>query len=241
MRLTRFIARQVRVRPARMRARRAVASITFDDFPKSAWTIGGPVLARFGVRGTYYTAGNFCGRTVNGTVFYDQGDLGALVSAGHEIGCHGFGHQPTPTLDSDALAADLKRNAEFMAPFLGGAKLESYAYPFGASSVRTKKFYAPYFSNLRGVHPGINQGAIDLSQLNAVSLEMRSFSEEKLDAAITGALRNNGWISFYTHDVSDSPSEYGSTPAILALALERVAAAGIEILPMREAVAVALG
>ena len=240
MRLTRFIARQIRVRPAHMRARRPVASITFDDFPKSAWTIGGPVLARFGMRGTYYTAGNFCGRTVNGTLFYNESDLSALAAAGHEIGCHGFGHEPTPTLDSGTLAQDMERNAEFLKPFLGGAKPQSYAYPFGASSLRTKKFYAPHFSNLRGVHPGINQGKIDLSQLNAVSLEMRSFSSEKLDAAIAGALGNNGWISFYTHDVSDSPSEYGSTPEILALALERVAAAGIEILPMREAVSVAL-
>ena len=241
MRLTRFIARQIRVRPARMRAPRPVASITFDDFPKSAWTVGGPVLARFGARATYYTAGNFCSRVVNGTVFYDESDLSALAEAGHEIGCHGFGHQPTPALDSGALAQDMDRNAHFLKPFLGGGKPQSYAYPYGASSLRTKKFYAPHFSNLRGVHPGINQGAIDLSQLNAVSLEMRSFSSEKLDAAIAGARANNGWISFYTHDVSDSPSEYGSTPEILALALERVTAAGIEVLPMREAVFVALG
>jgi peptidoglycan/xylan/chitin deacetylase (PgdA/CDA1 family) len=241
MRLTRFIARQVRVRPARMRARRAIASITFDDFPKSAWTIGGPVLARFGVRGTYYTAGNFCGRTVNGTVFYDAEDLQALAASGHEIACHGFGHQPTPTLDTNVLAQDMARNAAFLKPFLNGGKPQSYAYPFGASSLRTKKFYAPHFSNLRGVHPGINYDRIDLSQLNALSLEMRSFSQEKLDAAIAGALANNGWISFYTHDVSDSPSEYGSTPDILTLALERTRAAGIEILPMHEAVSVALG
>ena len=46
---------------------------------------------------------------------------------------------------------------------------------------------------------------------------------------------------FYTHDVSDTPSEYGSTPAMLDGALSRVAAARIEVLPMREAVTVALG
>ena len=84
------------------------------------------------------------------------------------------GIRQTPFLSDDALAADTARNAAFLKPFLGGAKLESYAYPYGASSVRTKKFYAAHFSNLRGVHPGINQGRIDLAQLNAVSMEMRS-------------------------------------------------------------------
>ena len=240
MRLTRFIARQTRVRPARVAGHRPVASITFDDFPKSAWETAGPILAHFKARGTYYTAGTFCGRTVNGTQFYDEGDLRALSADGHEIACHGFGHQPTPTLTDSELEADRNRNADFLAPFLGGKKLESYAYPYGASSVRTKKFYAPHFSNLRGVHPGIIEGKVDLAQLNAISLEMRSFSREKLVAAIATAKANNGWISFYTHGVSDNPSEYDSTPAILTQALQAVTDAGIEILPMREAISAAL-
>jgi peptidoglycan/xylan/chitin deacetylase (PgdA/CDA1 family) len=241
MRLTRFIARKTRVRPAHMQGRRPVASITFDDFPKSAWEIGGAILARHQARGTYYTAGNFCGRTVKGTVFYDAGDLRALAAAGHEIGCHGYGHEPTPALSTEVLDADRRRNADFLAPFLNGAKAESYAYPFGASSVRTKKFYAPHFTNLRGVHPGINTGRIDLSQLNAMSVEVRSFTKEKLAAAIAGAQHNNGWISFYTHEVCDSPSEYGATPAMLDEVLKALAQARIDVLPMREALAVALG
>ena len=51
----------------------------------------------------------------------------------------------------------------------------------------------------------------------------------------------NGWISFYTHDVCETPSAYGSTPAMLEEVLKRLAEARIAILPMREAVAAALG
>ena len=241
MRLTRFIARMTNVRPAKMRASQPVASITFDDFPKSAWEVGGRILAGHQARGTYYTAGTFCGLRENGIQFYDESDLRALSAAGHEIACHGFGHEKTPFLSDEALAADRQRNAAFLKPFLGGAQLESYAYPHGASSVRTKKFYAAHFSNLRGVHPGINQGRIDLAQLNAVSMEMRSFTRQALTEAIAQARATNGWISFYTHDVCETPSEYGSTPAILEEVLKRLAEAKIAILPMREAVTVALG
>ena len=241
MRLTRFIARMTNVRPARIGARRPIASITFDDFPKSAWEMGGRILARHQARGTYYTAGRFCGRTEEGIVFYDESDLFALAAAGHEIACHGFGHEKTPLLSTEALAADRERNSRFLKIFLNGKSPESYAYPHGASSVRTKKFYGAHFSNARGVHPGINRGRIDLAQLNAVSLESRCFRKENLDAAIAAAMRDKGWICFYTHDVSDSPSEYGSTPAMLEMTLKSLAAAGIEILPMREALPVALG
>jgi hypothetical protein len=62
-----------------------------------------------------------------------------------------------------------------------------------------------------------------------------------LAAAIARALHNNGWISFYTHEVSESPSAYGATPAMLTEVLDRLAEARIEILPMREAVTAALG
>jgi peptidoglycan/xylan/chitin deacetylase (PgdA/CDA1 family) len=241
MRLTRFIARMTKVRPARIRGRRPIASMTFDDFPKSAWVAGGPILARFRARGTYYTAGGFCGRSVDGTQYYDESDLRALAAAGHEIACHSFAHQSAPELSDAELTQDMNRNADFLKPFLNGGRLESYAYPYGYSSVRTKKFLAAHFSNLRGTHEDIIAGTVDLAQLSTVSLEMRSFSQEKLDAAIARAKADNGWICFYTHGVSESPGRYDSTPAILAQALECVTRAGIEILPMREAVTAALG
>ena len=102
---------------------------------------GGPVLARHGMRGTYYTAGGFCGRTVNGTVFYDEDDLREMAAAGHEIACHGFAHQPTPTLTTDELAKDADaQHANSCKPFLGGEAPASYAFPYGRVSPRTKRF-----------------------------------------------------------------------------------------------------
>ncbi len=239
--LTSFVARTLVTRSARLAGHKPLASITFDDFPKNAWTEGGPILARHGVRGTYYTAGGFCGRTVEGTQFYDAGDLAELAAAGHEIGCHGFGHQPTPSLSDDDLEKDAARNRAFLRPFLKGGAPESYAYPFGRVSARTKRFYAARFASARGVHPGINVGRVDLAQLNVVSLESRCWNQGAIEAAIQNVLHSHGWLILYTHDVSDAPSPYGSTPKMLDWALGRVAAARIETLPMREALPVALG
>jgi peptidoglycan/xylan/chitin deacetylase (PgdA/CDA1 family) len=239
--LTSFIARKMVHRRARLAGHRPVASVSFDDFPKNAWTQGGPVLARHGVRGTYYTAGGFCGRTVEGMEFYDGDDLKALAAAGHEIGCHGFGHQPTPALSNAELESDLGRNWAFLKPFLNGKTPVSYAFPFGRVSPRTKTFYSARFASLRGVHPGINIGSVDLAQLNVVSLEARLWDQDAIEASIQQVLHNNGWLILYTHDVSDKPSPYGSTPGMLDWALGRVAAARIETLPVREALPFALG
>lgn len=239
--LTSLAARTLKVRPARLMGLKPVASISFDDFPKNAWTVAGPVLARHGVRGTYYTAGGFCGRTVDGTVFYDGEDLRRLAAAGHEIACHGFGHQPTPALSTAELAADAERNLDFLRPFLNGEAPVSYAFPFGRVSPRTKRFYASRFSSVRGVHPGINAGRADLAQLSTVSLETRCWNENAIEVSIQQALHDHGWLIFYTHDVSDAPSEYGSTPQMLDWVLSRLAELRIPVLPVREALPVALG
>lgn len=239
--LTSLSARSIKVRPVRLLGGRPVASISFDDFPKNAWTRGGPVLAKYGVRGTYYTAGGFCGQCLDGTVFYDQRDLQALAMTGHEIACHGFGHQPTPNLTTQELIGDTERNREFLKPFLKGQAPVSYAFPFGRVSPRTKRFYAPRFSSARGVHPGINSGRVDLAQLNAISLEKRSWNEKEIKAAIRRARHDHGWLILYTHDVSDAPSEYGSTPAMLDWVLRQVLEARIPILPVCEALSIALG
>jgi peptidoglycan/xylan/chitin deacetylase (PgdA/CDA1 family) len=239
--LTSLVGRTLAGRPARLAGHKPVASITFDDFPKNAWVQGGPVLARHGVRATYYTAGGFCGRAVDGLQYYDGQDLRTLAAAGHEIGCHGFGHQPVPDLREDELAADTARNREFLGTFLNGKAPVSYAFPFGRVSPRTKRFYAAQFQSARGTHAGINIGRVDLAQLNVISLEMRCWNEKTIETAIHRVLHSHGWLILYTHDVSDTPTRYGTTPKMLDWALGRVAAARIEILPVREALPVALG
>ena len=240
-RLNRLLSRLTPVKSVRLAGGRPIASITFDDFPKSAWTIGGPILARHGARATYYTAGGFCGCTIDGQQYYDAGDLGDLAAAGHEIACHGFSHRPTPGLSPEELAADAARNAEFLKPFLKGGAAESYAFPFGLASPRTKRFFAPRFTNIRGVHPRLNSGRADLALLNAFSMERRCWDGQALQRAITRARHDRAWIIFYSHDVSEEATEYGSTPAMLTEVLQRLAEARIEILPMREAVKAAIG
>lgn len=239
--LASLIGRHIRVRPARLAGHRPVASISFDDFPKSAWTQGGPVLARHGVRGTYYTGGSFCGQTVDGERFYDAQDLTELVAAGHEIGCHGFAHQPVSDFTSADLTRDSERNRDFLKPFLKGQAPASYAYPFGRVSPRSKQAQSPRFSSLRGTHEGINVGRVDLAQLDVISLETRLWDEGRIQDAIQRALHDHGWLIFYTHAVSDNPGLYGSTPQMLDWALSRLKAARIDVLPVRDALSVALG
>jgi peptidoglycan/xylan/chitin deacetylase (PgdA/CDA1 family) len=239
-RLNNALTRQWPVKRAPSKLDRPVASFTFDDFPKSAWTEGGALLERYGARGTYYTAGGACGTTDSGLRYYDAEDLQALHAGGHEVGCHTFSHQRSFQVSSPDLHADFDRNTAFVRELLGEVTLESFAFPYGAVSPRTKRLAGARFPSSRGIRAGVNAGQIELAQLKAVPLEARDWSARQVEGLVESARRQNGWIVFFTHDISDDPSPYGATPAMLEHALESVQAAGIEILPVREARAIAV-
>ena len=80
------------VRPARLVFERPTASFSFDDFPRSAFEAGAPILERYGAKATYYAAGTFCGGRADGLDYYDEAMLRAVAAAGHEVGCHSFSH-----------------------------------------------------------------------------------------------------------------------------------------------------
>jgi peptidoglycan/xylan/chitin deacetylase (PgdA/CDA1 family) len=236
-RINNVATRNIPVKLIRSRLDRPVASITFDDFPKSAWRAGGPILDRHTAKATYYAAGRMCGQTEDGIEYYAAEDLAEIRDAGHEIGCHTFSHQYGTGVASPLLEADTARNQSFVSSHLGDYPLSSFAYPYGDVSPRTKLLFANRFPTSRGIRRGINAGLIDLSQLKAIGLEKKAWTPAVIERAVDQAVRRNGWIVFFTHDISDAPSPFGATPEMLDHALATVRAAGIDILPIKHALA----
>jgi peptidoglycan/xylan/chitin deacetylase (PgdA/CDA1 family) len=236
--IERAITRAVRMVPMKFvqsRLTRSVVSFTFDDFPKSAWTVGGDILARYGALATYYTAGMFCGRTVDGIEYYDRSDLLGVHAAGHEVGDHTFSHDHGRKVDSEHLITDIARNTAFIQEILGDVVPTSFAYPYGEASFRTKRLCAGHFACCRGTEFGLNRKLIDLSQLRIVSLENRMHHTGTVAKSIEVASLIPSWIIFLTHDIAENASIWGSKPEMLDTALSRVREAGLEILTVKDA------
>lgn len=226
--------------PAKVRRSRLtgpIASFTFDDFPKSAAATGAAILEKYGAVGTFYAAGALCGTTYEGMPHFDRADLVDLVRRGHEIGDHTFGHVHVPRLGRREREQDLERNARFLADALGDVIATSFAFPFGHASPAAKRFYAARFASCRGTMPGVNAGMLDLSQLRAVSLDAASLAATDIGALLARARRENGWIIFYTHDVCDRPGRFGSRADAFEAVVRACREGGIDILPMRNALA----
>src|SRR4051812_41481861 len=91
----------------------AIATFTFDDFPRSAYETGGRILEAAGVRATYFVVGSYIGRTVDCVEQYDEAILKAAYAAGHEIGCHTFDHKKLGNMGPDFARETCDRNRHF--------------------------------------------------------------------------------------------------------------------------------
>ena len=61
-RVSNRLARHFRTAPFRLRNAAPMVSFTFDDAPKSAATVGVPILDAYDARATFYIAGELVGR-----------------------------------------------------------------------------------------------------------------------------------------------------------------------------------
>jgi len=230
-------SRVVTLRPAA-----AMATFTFDDFPRSAYETGGKIMEAAGTRATYFVVGSYMGRTIDGVEQYNEATLKAVHAAGHEIGCHTFDHKELGTNGSRFTRETCDRNLRFFQQTLGTTDtMTSFAYPYGDASRAVKGEISHRFPLGRGVRRRLNSDKVDLAQIDIVSLEMRHARELDLKNIIAEAVAKKSWIVFLSHDVSENPSPYGSTPAMIEEALNCLRSASMPVLTMKAAAAVIQG
>jgi peptidoglycan/xylan/chitin deacetylase (PgdA/CDA1 family) len=234
------LSRLMPVSHVKSRLAAPVASISFDDIPVSAARSGAPVLEEAGVLGTYYVCGGHTAGTFEDRDQHTQDDIRRLHAAGHEIACHTFGHPLTTAIGDGERQRDADANAAWMSGLLEGTLPGSFAYPYGWISPSAKLFYARRFLTCRGVQPGVNAGWIDFGELKAVGIERRHHDMGEVRSLIESAKASNGWLVFYTHDVTDDPTEYGCRQQDLVDVVQALQDAGIEILPVKAAAARAM-
>jgi peptidoglycan/xylan/chitin deacetylase (PgdA/CDA1 family) len=215
---------------------RGVVSFTFDDFPKSAFTNGAPVLERHGARGTYYTAFGLADRAEPVGEMFDLECLLSVLARGHEIACHTYSHLNCARAEKAQLLSELVSNARAISAVSGGQAVTSFSYPFGAVSREAKAVAEGFFSSCRGIEPGINLGVPDYGALRANKIYAGQYDLQRLRALVDRNNELGGWLIFYTHDVGSAPSPYGCTQAQLEEVVA-YAAARSPVRPVRDVVA----
>jgi len=233
--LRRLQARAAARRIVPVHPRRGIVSFSFDDFPKSAATIGAAELERVGARGTYYASAGFVGAHNHHGALFHAADIVRLQATGHEIGNHTFSHLDCARATPGDIIADVEKNTVALRSLGCRGPLRSFAFPYGEASPAAKRTLSGRFDTLRAVHRGLAHGRADFNLLPAHSLDGGDWGLDRVLKALAQAARDASWLIVFTHDVQDAPTPWGCTQAMLRQALETAKALDLDILTVGEA------
>ncbi|HEX4411831.1 MAG TPA: polysaccharide deacetylase family protein [Xanthobacteraceae bacterium] len=223
--------------PFAMRNTGPLVSFTFDDVPASAYSNGATILEQHGIRGTFYIAAGILGTMDEHWRVIGEDQVRALHAQGHEIGCHTFSHVRVDSLDAASTDAECNRNAAAISALCPGLEMTNFCYPFGRVSLPRKWQLNRRFDSGRGIYEGINSGTVDLALLRVIELYDRTLTPEKLKRALDETRARNGWLIFYTHDVTETPSWIGCSPRLLRETIATVQAQNMDCLTIRDGLA----
>jgi peptidoglycan/xylan/chitin deacetylase (PgdA/CDA1 family) len=223
-------------RPAALGELGPIVTFTFDDFPRSALTVGGSILESFAVRATYYISMGLMNAENPLGQQFSREDLDSLVERGHEAAIHGFDHLSARETSGERFIADVLRCETTLHQSFPAGASSNFAYPYGHTTLSLKRRLGPQMSSSRGVIAGLNGPEADLNLLRANLLcgDVDEF-EPVRQLMIENAARNS-WLIFFSHDVDDDPSPYGCTPALLRQTVRFAVEQGASVLTVAEVV-----
>ena len=231
-RYQRTVASRLYRRPVPMLNSEPLVSFTFDDFPRSALTVGGEILERHGARGTYYASLGVMGKHEAAGLMFEQRDLAAVIARGHELGCHTYDHLNAWETAPEVFEESVLKNRAALERLVPGASFGSLSYPKLPPRPATKRRVGRHFTCCRCGDQRLNQGVADANHLFAFFLEMSRGDFEPIAALVAENARVKGWLIFATHDVCEEPSPYGCTPQFFEKAVRCSLDSGARVLPI---------
>lgn len=234
--IARKISGNIPVKIFRLKLDRPIVSFSFDDVPKTAVTLGSSILDNHDVAGTFYVCGGLTDKIEANMMCHSEQDLLDLIDRGHEIASHLFHHTNCADLSAENLKKEILLNNHFFSALQKDRNLINFSYPFGGTTLLSRFIMAKQYATSRGIRPGINHGIVDLSNLYANSIYSKNTNETNILDVLQETKKKNGWTIFYTHDVAEIPSEWGTHPELLEFAVKKSVELGCDVLPIRNAI-----
>jgi peptidoglycan/xylan/chitin deacetylase (PgdA/CDA1 family) len=203
--------------PVTIAPERPILSIGFDDFPLSAARNGAKTCEDQDMPATFYVASTFLDtqHPIMGPMMNDATIID-LARRGHEIGAHTKSHFDCARQSRAHVKADLDDNLAHLNGLPLDQTIDSFAYPYGETTIGLKADIVSRFSNGRGVNSGLNRGKTDAAQLRANLITDEPWRIKAIEDLIEAAVQKPGWLILFTHDVQREPGPWGCQPETLA-------------------------
>lgn len=213
---------------------RPIVSFSFDDCPKSVVENALPAFDRENWQVTLYMAMGLCETTNHLGLHMSQSDVKAAYESGHEIADHTYDHIDATTVSVQGFEENIDKNQACLLA-LGIPPSQTFAYPYGQLNLETKKIIGRKFKGGRGITSLVQKKAVDLNQISSNRLyNDQSFQDLKSD--ISELQHTPGWMTIFTHDVRENPSQFGCQPRQLDAVIAAVKDSGADVMTIADAI-----
>jgi len=213
---------------------RPIVSLTFDDCPKSVVENALPMIEDYGWLATLFMAMGLCDTTNHLGLHMSEDDVKAAYKTGHEIAGHTFDHIDATAVSLDDFEKNIEKNQSKLIE-IGLPHSQTFAYPYGQASSGAKKIMAKKFKGARDITSRVLMSSVDLNQINS----NRLYSGQDYKALlgdISNLAKNPGWLTIFTHDVREDPSDFGCTPGQLEAVLSAIKDSGALVMTFANAI-----
>lgn len=218
-----------------LRSPSPIVSFTFDDFPRTAASVGAVILEQNMMRGTFYVSLGLMDRNIPAGPAFSEQDLNRIVEKGHELGCHTFSHCHAWETKPNVFENSILENKRALSEMLPGIAFRSLSYPIATPRPKTKELVAKHYPCARGGGEKINVHTVDANNLAACFLEKHRDDADSIQRLLDENLRERGWLIFATHDVTCDPSPFGCTPDFFEKIVTWTSRSGAVVFPVAEA------
>lgn len=179
---------------------RPLVSLTFDDGSEGFYQNALPLLNAKGYKTTQYVPTQGLG--TGDTFMMTPAQIKELYQAGHEIGSHSITHPDLTTVPDAQLASELQASKTSLEAIVGGGKVVSFAYPFGAYDARViAAERAVGYASGRSVEVGYNtKGDLEPFDIRVQNMTPAT-TQAEFASWLAYAKAHNYWLVIVYHEV----------------------------------------
>ena len=203
--------------------------LTFDDGYSTDYEVVYPILEEKGIKAVTYISPIFAEKGIDEYMDWEQ--IKALDEAGWDVEDHTYSHPNLTELTEQDIHEEMEKVNEIF--FEKGLDTpEHHALPHGAYNDTVKETLFSYRTTVRKAENSLNLFPLEDKFLDAV--DMGIHSTDGLKRLIDKAIDEKKVVIFFTHDVQDTPFDYGITTDKFKSVVEYAVDQGIEILTLTE-------
>ncbi|MBD2750534.1 polysaccharide deacetylase family protein [Microvirga sp. BT688] len=135
-RIVKKVTGSLNIAPLEVSPEYPLLTLTFDDFPRSAWLESRWLLDEYGAKATFYVSGSFLAQRDGGIDFFTGDDLAEVSAHGHEVGCHSYFHESSILQSASSVEASVLKNTAIIRGILGACDPKTFAYPMATRHFR---------------------------------------------------------------------------------------------------------